>query len=197
MIVDSKFVRGVIILITALSGWSIGREFNSSFLVAGGSMEPTLHSGTMISCTRQIPDRIPRGTIVVVSRFPEPSSIKRVVGLPHETVTFHLGEVFVDARMLAEPYIPRDVTTYSWERATLTAGEDEYVVLGDNRRVSSDSRDYGPITRSQIIAIANIHSTTPILLAQPQFRIKTVHAQPAGPRFGGPAAGISGQKPRS
>jgi signal peptidase I len=169
----SKFSKGVVILITALSGWSIGRAFNSSILVEGASMEPTFHSGEIISCNRFIPGHvIPRGTIVMVSRFPGLPCIKRVVGLPNETVSFHFGEIFINGKMLLEPYIPDQVTTYSWERSSLSTKDDQYVLLGDNRAASEDSRSYGPISRSQIIGTVDLSSPQAELLDNPRYRIK-------------------------
>ena len=178
MIFESKLIRAVVILITALAGWSFGRSFNSTILVAGGSMEPTLRSGQMLSCNRSVPAHIPRGTIVVVSRFLRPLCIKRVVGLPNESVTFDRGEVFIDGAMLREPYLPDQVTTFSWDRDHFTTGEDGYMVLGDNRGASSDSRDYGVISRAEIVGIVELRFPTPELLGKPNYRIK-IHARAA------------------
>jgi signal peptidase I len=168
----SKVAKGMIMLITALTGWSVGRAFNSTLLVSGNSMEPTLHAGQVLDYKRTLPDRIPRGTIVVVRRFPGTPCVKRVIGLPRESVSFHRGEVFINGSMLREPYLPEEVTTYSWGRECLVTQEDEYVLLGDNRLVSTDSRDYGVISRKDIVAVLDIPCGPPRLLQEPEFRIK-------------------------
>jgi len=192
VILESKLIKGVAILITALSGWSIGRMFNSTILVEGASMEPALHSGQVLVCSRAVPALIPRGTIVVVSMFPEPPCIKRVIGLPNETVSFDRGEVFVDGTMLREPYIPEQTTTYSWGQKGLSAGNDGYVLLGDNRVASMDSRDYGVVLRSRIIAVLDLPPAPAKLLPEPRYRIQIHHAELSKSRGGQPPRGHAG-----
>ena len=92
--------------------------------------------------------------------------IKRIIGLPGETVRIADGHVYIreagaeDFYMLDEPYIDASVETYvmSWgmERGydEITLGEDEYYCLGDNRPVSNDSRNLGPFSADRIKGIA-------------------------------------------
>ncbi|MGI9022322.1 MAG: signal peptidase I [Acidimicrobiales bacterium] len=78
--------------------------------------------------------------------------IKRVVGLPHESVEGHDGKVFVDGRELVEPYLPPgDVTA---DFGPVTVGDDQLFVMGDNRDNSADSRVFGPIERSTVVGRA-------------------------------------------
>lgn len=78
--------------------------------------------------------------------------IKRVVGLPHETIEGRDGKVFVDGRELVEPYLPPgDVTN---DFGPVVVGDGELFVMGDNRDNSADSRVFGPIRRSTVVGRA-------------------------------------------
>ena len=76
--------------------------------------------------------------------------LKRVVGLPTEAVTLTKGVLAIDGEIVDEPHIapayeaPED--SFEWR-----TGETEYVVLGDNRTHSTDSRDYGVVDLKQIV----------------------------------------------
>jgi len=75
--------------------------------------------------------------------------IKRVVGLPGETVEGRDGRVYVNGRGLIEPYLPRDLRTGDFPPTEVPAGA--LFVLGDNRPSSSDSRVFGPIRESSVV----------------------------------------------
>jgi signal peptidase I len=134
-------------------------------------MKPTLEEGQLLPLEHRIPRDIPRGTIVVVERFGRGALIKRVVGLPNETISFQCGEVLVNQQMLYEPYVPRQVMTFSAMYTTLGTKADEYVVLGDNRLDSEDSREFGIVRRSEIGAIVNVACLEPRILKAPQYRL--------------------------
>ena len=159
-----------LILLTAVPSWYLGRRLVLFAHVSGTSMQPTLEEGQFLPLEHFIPRDIPRGTIVVVERFGRESLIKRIVGLPNETISFQCGEVLVNQQMLYEPYLPLHVTTFYSGYVTLTTKADEYVVLGDNRIESEDSREFGAVRRSNISAIVNVPFSQPRILATPRYR---------------------------
>jgi signal peptidase I len=78
--------------------------------------------------------------------------IKRVIALPGETVEGKGGRVYVDGRLLFEPYLPAGTVTSDF--AAVVVPDKELWVMGDNRSNSSDSRFFGPIRRSTVIGRA-------------------------------------------
>jgi len=78
--------------------------------------------------------------------------IKRVIGLPGETVEGRQGHVYVNGRLLREPYLKPDVVTSTFAPITIPKGQ--LWVMGDNRTNSGDSRVFGPISQSHIVGRA-------------------------------------------
>lgn len=94
-----------------------------------------------------------RGQIVVFYErddHSQPPLIKRLIGLPGDLVQIHDGEVFINSTRLAEPYLSNLKTTCA-TYCDLTLGAGEYFFLGDNRSVSRDSREFGPIYGDHVI----------------------------------------------
>src|SRR3989344_7250202 len=124
------------------------------FVVSGLSMEPTFDDGEyLIIDELSYHFREPRRGEVVVFRFPDNPSqffIKRIIGLPGDTVTVQGGQVqikneqYQQAVLLDEsPYLAAAVRTGG--QVTYQLGAEEYFVLGDNRPASSDSRNWGKL----------------------------------------------------
>ncbi|HAZ62899.1 MAG TPA: signal peptidase I [Armatimonadetes bacterium] len=114
------------------------------------SMAPTLADGDRLLVDRRPAQRaeLARGQIVVLRKpGSEELVIKRIVGLPGETLTFIPPGVLLGRQFLIEPYVFR----FPYLPQRLTAAEDEYIVLGDNRGGSEDSRDYGPVPKDRIL----------------------------------------------
>ena len=109
-------------------------------------MAPSLRNGQWVVVSRRAyARRLPSRFDVV--RFADPRrpgswSIKRIVGLPLEIVELRGGELVVDGLAIDDPHaVAGDPSEHSW-----APGANEYVVLGDNRSRSTDSRHYGPIS---------------------------------------------------
>lgn len=121
--------------------------------VEGTSMLPQLVDEQRIFVNKFVYrlDSIERGDVVVfkLPENPGRSYIKRVVGLPGETVEVRKGRVYVDGRAIDEDHVPPRYRDYA-SHPTLTVPADEYYVLGDHRNTSKDSRSWGTVARSQI-----------------------------------------------
>lgn len=74
--------------------------------------------------------------------------MKRIVGLPGETVEFHRGRLYINGRLLSEPYVR---TRCDWELPPEKLGPDEYFVVGDNRGMSAQDHALGATTRRRIV----------------------------------------------
>ncbi len=128
--------------------------FFSMATIEGASMKPTFNSGDNVVMTH-VDESYDRLDLVVVRHedASEDFLIKRLIGLPGETIMIEDDGVFVDGARLNEPYLaqntkttcPRNEDSCSW-----TLQEDEYFVLGDNRSNSLDSRHYGHFTSIQL-----------------------------------------------
>ena len=140
-------------LIAALIIIPIRTFIAQPFVVSGNSMYPTLHNGEylIVDETTKYIGEYHRGDVVIL-RYPnDPSKyfIKRVIGLPGETVTIQSGVVSITSNTqkepvaLSEPY----VKNAKFDNSVRTLDNDEFFVMGDNRSQSSDSRVWGPVPR--------------------------------------------------
>lgn len=133
------------------------------FFVKGASMEPNFLDGDYL-IINEITYRFekPERGDVVVFRYPiDPSQffIKRIIGLPGETVKLENGEIFIFSGETDSERIKLDESKYLDGIYTpgdleVTLKEGEYFVLGDNRRASSDSRKWGAVPKRYIIGEA-------------------------------------------
>jgi len=141
----------IVAALAAIAGLAVGRNFLGSVsVVTGCSMVPTFEEGTRVY-TKPISGSVNRGDVVVMDDGLEDYAIKRIVGLPGETVYLWRGYVFIDRKILLEPYVPKRVYTLPRQRlAVFELGPNQYFVLGDNRPNSADSRLYGAVERKQI-----------------------------------------------
>jgi len=122
------------------------------FYVEGSSMEPNFYQNEYL-----IIDELSyhfnakqRGEVIIFKNPKDTRAyfIKRVIGLPGETVSIEDGRVFIDGEKLEEPYIEHFSSDV---HEPVTLGPDEYFVMGDNRTNSLDSRIIGPINKKYII----------------------------------------------
>ena len=112
--------------------------------VNGPSMDNTLENGQIMILNKL--GKYKRGDIVVVDLGTE-KIIKRIVGLPGESIYCLNGEIYINDKKYKEDYTSAETLDFT----KVFIQEDEYFVLGDNRTVSMDSRTFGPINKSQIM----------------------------------------------
>ena len=131
------------------------------FYVQGASMEPNFYDKEYLLVDEiSYRFREPERGEVVVFRYPEDPReyfIKRIIGLPGETLKIDNGGVYLLDKStnswtkLAEAYLASDSNTLTFEAQQVTLGPDEFFVLGDNREHSRDSRYFGPLNRRYLI----------------------------------------------
>ena len=144
--------------------------------VSGDSMVPTLNSGDVVFAQKisTYVKNYKRGDIVILDGsdmegYTSPEYlIKRVVGLPGETIRIKDGNVYIkpadstDFFLLQENYLPTGTMTYVMDTGLkkgydeVTLADNEYFCMGDNRPVSNDSRNLGPFTVNRIKGVAVI-----------------------------------------
>jgi len=139
--------------------WVIIRTFLfQSFYIPSPSMAPALKPGDRVLVSKlsyRLHD-VHRGDIVVFKRPPHVQAgpevkdlVKRVIGLPGDTVEARNGELLVNGKALKEPYVPKGATTTSLTPTQVPPKQ--FWVMGDNRTVSEDSRYFGPINGDLIV----------------------------------------------
>ena len=151
-----------------------------TYRVEGHSMDPTLADGQFLvvnelayarvdvgtlrkllpfwgdggPAERQLFSAPQRGDIIILHDPREPGGkelVKRVIGLPGEVVEISGGQVYIDGRLLQEPYI---MQKWSGEKPRVLIPDGEYFVLGDNRNNSSDSREWDELPLDRVIGKA-------------------------------------------
>jgi signal peptidase I len=161
-------IIGAIAIVLAIKAWIV-----NPYRIPTSSMEPTLHCARPgPGCEARFSDRVladrisyhfrdPHRGEIVVFNTPERARdacagssgssvfVKRLIGLPGETVKEKRGFIYIDGRKLDEPYIKpdrRDSQSGTWK-----VSEGQYFLMGDNRRESCDSRQWGSVPRGNLI----------------------------------------------
>jgi signal peptidase I len=166
-------IEWAIILVLVVGFTFVLRTFViQTFSIPSGSMLPTLQVGDRIIVNKLSYDfhDVHRGDIVVFKRPPLESQnysdlVKRVVGLPGETISSVNGKIYINGKLLSVPWLPPGPQDFTGPLASdahpqfnmpgpvkIPAGE--YYVMGDNRTDSEDSRFFGPIPKSLIVGRA-------------------------------------------
>ncbi len=116
-------------------------------VVQGESMVPTL-KGNEIMILKKYDTSYNRFDIVVVGKSVEGDDnlIKRVIGLPGETIKYQYGNLYINDEVIEDKYAFGDTGSF----AEIKLGKDEYFVMGDNREISLDSRILGIIKKDEI-----------------------------------------------
>lgn len=148
---------GLLIALSVGSYFFFSRVIVTAVEVKGVSMAPTLRAGDRCILNRfAYLTREPQRGEMVVLKDPETGDliVKRIVGLPCETVIMRNDAAYVNGRRIFEPYASRfvrnDLSPLS--KATVVP-RGHYFVLGDNRNRSVDSRAFGPVTRESILGV--------------------------------------------
>ena len=129
--------------------------------VVGSSMVPTLHDKDQLfvqKVSKLLPRGIARRDIITVdahglySSIQDKNIIKRVIGIPGDSIYIHDDKVFVNGVVYDEPYLEESTITSPRNPiySHVELKDNEYYVLGDNREGSLDSRTFGPVTRDRI-----------------------------------------------
>ena len=154
-----KILREVVItVLIAVAVFACLHLTVQSYTVVMSSMEPNFQQGEciMVNKVSYHSSGPQRGDVIVFhppveSQFPY---IKRVIGLPGDTVEIKDGIVSINGTPLYEPYILQEPPQTNKDYGPRVLSDDEYFVLGDNRNNSSDSRSWGTIKRNDIIGKA-------------------------------------------
>lgn len=152
-------IDGAVLIVALLLFWALRVGVYESAIIISGSMSPTLEVGDRLLVDHRDSwhGKWRRGDIVTFTPPPSWAAansegeqyVKRIIGLPGETVEVNAGQTTIDGKPLAEPYLtlaPSPVET----PVSFTLGADQYFVMGDNRPNSEDARDHGPISDSDI-----------------------------------------------
>jgi signal peptidase I len=165
-----KKERGLLVEVAEVAVLAFGLYLIINFIlqtvhVIGSSMYPTLKDQDYLIATK-IDYRLhpPQRGDIIIMRDPFDSSkdfIKRLIAIPGDRLLIRGGEVYVNGRLLQEPYVApepwteqADYPTNSSDPSGVVLKSDDYFVMGDNRNHSSDSRVFGLIHRDQIEARA-------------------------------------------
>ena len=152
----------LVVLAAAVLGYAFYAFFFCTVFMSGPSMEGTLHNEDELIMSRfaYMVGDIERYDIVAIKRFGsnEYYDIKRVIGLPGDTVSLVGGILVVNGQQVDDDIPCKYVDLEGRLNSPVKLGDDEYFVLGDNRNNSRDSRDpmVGNITRDRIVGKAFI-----------------------------------------
>jgi signal peptidase I len=147
------------VVLSVASYFIISRYVLQYIQVVGVSMAPTLRNSDSYLLNRCVYHfRDPQRNEVVVLRDPIDNDfdVKRIIAASGDVVHLKGGRVYVNGRELEEPYLPPRTPTFAYlklEEQRIQCGKDEYFVLGDNRKNSTDSRVFGPVPRSSILGL--------------------------------------------
>lgn len=146
-----QYIKYIIInvLVAALISILMVRYVVSAYKIEGNSMNSTLMNRERILISKLAARKgdLQRFDIVVFRKPDEPgkSVIKRIIGLPEEIVEIVDGDIYINSKKLAQPFLSDEINPTSRNLNPLLIKKEHYFLLGDNRKVSRDSRHFGEI----------------------------------------------------
>lgn len=145
-----EYIIGCMLLVSGI--FFINLKILHISYVPSESMEPTIQAHSLVIGTRYDTKKVKRNDVIT---FWQDGTIliKRVIGLPGETILIHQGKVFVNGKRL---YYPYEKKTAIGEDVKINIPKDSLFVMGDNRNNSTDSRVFGPIKKKEIIGRSKI-----------------------------------------
>lgn len=149
-----RLIAGVVLVAAVTAGCRAASEETVKYV--GVSMSPTIKDGDMIRVARfdrGAKSELKRGDLILFL-YPSDTSmsfVKRLLGMPGDSVEIRAGKVFVNGEELAEPYVDPSLNEVDDSRPPVRVGEHSYYVLGDNRDNSADSRAWGPVPEKYVL----------------------------------------------
>jgi len=151
-----------IVLVAVLAAFVLRTFVVQTFYIPSASMTPTLQVGDRIVVNKLSYHlhAVHRGDIIVFRRPPNedcagppvPDLVKRVIGLPGETISDRNGTVYINGKALDQTWLPKHTsTTFTGTFAPVKIAANHYFVMGDDRTNSCDSRDWGTVPSSYIV----------------------------------------------
>jgi signal peptidase I len=128
----SHFLWIPLFLILGLAGC----QHTVTIRISGNSMMPNYPDGTVIYLEPVVSADLHRGDVVYFDLDSTRAYVKRIVGLPGESVAIHDQNIYINGKLLVENY---KATQPTYEMAEKSLGKDEFFLLGDNRNYSADS----------------------------------------------------------
>lgn len=162
----------VIVVVAVAVAFLVRTFVAQTYYIPSTSMYPTLKRGDRIIVDKLAFDfgSVQRGDIVVFRRppaedcggTPVPDLVKRVIGLPGDVVSARGGHVYVNGKLLPEPWLPKTSRPFTRANRLYTTPDtylkhpyrvpaNDYFMMGDDRQISCDSRMWGPVKRSYIV----------------------------------------------